>query len=52
MLYFPQGGTGVNCLPLCVFVAPSFAFSGRELLISGALFKDPCDGLGRLRWGG
>ena len=52
MFYFPQGGKGVPCPPLCDLVAPSFALSGRGLLLPGVLFEDPCAGLGCLRWGG
>ena len=51
MFSFPRGGAGVPCPPLCALVAPSFAVSGRDLLISGTLFKDPCDSFGRMFWG-
>ena len=51
MFYFTPWGNGVLCPPLCALVAPSFDISGRDLLLSGALFKYPCSGFGRLLWG-
>ena len=45
--------------PLCALVAPYFAVSGRDLLLDGALFKNPCSRLAiysrvveGLGWGG
>ena len=51
MLSFPQEETVVTCPPLCDLVAPYFAVSGCDLMLSGALFKDPCARFGRLLWG-
>ena len=42
MFSLPQGGTNLPCPPLCALVDPSFAIYGCNLLLSGALFKDPC----------
>ena len=47
---FPQGGTGVPCYSLFELLASSFAIAGRELILAGYLFKDPCSVFGRMIW--
>ena len=50
MLYFTQGGKSAPCPPMCVFLAPLFDISSRDLLLAGSLFKDLCVGFVLLNW--